>query len=299
MSRPVLIALIGFAAAAAALGLAMSLDSEGDPRSSSAPALTPVPIALPEPVLVPAFDVIRIGERGDAVLAGRATPRADVALLDGERELGRVAADERGEWVFVPTEPLPPGARALAVEAHNPDGTTTRSAKPVILVVPVSTDEPALAVARLPDGGARLMAGPGGDAGPLSVDLVDRDEDGVFLGGRTQAGALVQLYVDNAFLGRAKADAQGGWRLAAKSAQGRTLRADLVDDKGKVLARLEVPLTDAVAAPDSVAVQPGQSQWTIARRLDGERAGSTTVYRPDRGNFRDPEKVYPGQVFGK
>ena len=65
-------------------------------------------------MIPPRFDVVRVGARGSAVVAGRATPGAEVILLaDNGRELGRARADRRGEFVILPAEPLPT-ARAEA-----------------------------------------------------------------------------------------------------------------------------------------------------------------------------------------
>ncbi|MBC7906312.1 MAG: hypothetical protein H7Y60_06130 [Rhodospirillaceae bacterium] len=240
---------------------------------------------------------------GDRIgtLAGRALPMAEVALLDGEHELGRVQADERGEWVFVPTLPMAPGARALIAQAHNPDGGTVRSASPVIVVVPENAGGAALAMVPLPEGGARLMMAPGGDAESVTLDLVDRDNAGrLFMGGRAQPGALIHIYMDNKFLGRVQTDAEGGWRLAVKAVQGHTLRADMVEDKGKVLARLEVPLEPEppmAQGGETVVVEQGASLWKIARRLYGSGPQSTVIYQPSKDRMRDPDRIYPGQVF--
>lgn len=250
----------------------------------------------------PSFDVVRVGEKGDTVVAGRAMPKAEVVLSDGERELGRAVADERGEWVLVPTLPLTAGARALSLEAHNPGGEVVRSAAPIILVVPESAAQPALALAPRADGGARLMLGPGGEAGPLTVDLVDGDSAGtLFVGGRAPAGANLHLYLNNKFLGRAQADGEGAWRLALKGiAATGVLRADQVDGKGKVLARIEVPLappaTDVAATDGTVVVEPGASLWTIARRIYGDGMAYTIIYGANRDRILDPDRIYPGQV---
>ncbi|MBC7953567.1 MAG: hypothetical protein H7Z12_17335 [Rhodospirillaceae bacterium] len=300
MSRPAFIAIIGFATAAAALGLAMSLGSEDSVRGMVPPLPPLAVIGQQSGPPLPAFDVVRIGEHGDAVLAGRALPKAEVALLDGDHELGRVQADERGEWVFVPTLPMPPGARALMAESHNADGGVTRSANPVIVVVPEKAGEAALAVVPLPEGGARLMTAPGGEVEPVTVDLVDRDSAGrLFMGGRTQPGALLHIYMDNKFLGRVQADNEGGWKLAVNAVQGHSLRADMVDGKGKVLARVEVPLEPEppVAQGNGVVVEPGASLWKMARRRDGGGPESTVIYQPSKDRMRDPEQIYPGQVF--
>ncbi len=285
----------------------MSLDSASDPvaEAPAPPVVEQMRADVPPPG--PTFDVVRVGEKGDAVMAGRAEPRAQVILRDGERELGRVQADERGEWVLVPTLPLAPGARTLSIEAHNPDGTVSRSAEPVILVVPESAAQPPLALMPQPGGGARLMLGPAGDGGLISVDLVEADPSGtLFVGGRAPAGGTVHVYLDNRFLGRAQADAEGGWRLSVKGvAPHGQLRADLVEGRGQVRARIEVPLalpaselaSSDAGAVDVVVVRPGASLWTIARRVYGSGIAYTVIYAANRDRIRDPNLIYPGQVM--
>lgn len=293
--------MIGFAAAVAAILLAVSLDRDGSkPADTASP---PMAAAVPTENREPSFDVVRIGEKGDAVIAGRAMPKAEVVILDGSRELGRTIADARGEWVFVPNGPLPPGARQLALEATNPDGSVVRSGAPVILVVPEHGTHPALAIKPLPGGGAKLLLGPGGEAGQLSIDLLDRDDKGrLFIGGRAPAKGLVHLYADNRFLGRAQGDDDGGWKLMLKTPEGvvRVLRADLVDDKGRVLARVETPYEGnalTIAEGTTVVVSPGNSLWRIARRIYGQGTAFTVIYQANKDRIRDPNLIYPGQVF--
>lgn len=293
--------MLGFAVAAAALGLTWSLRTEGDVSAEVVPAVAALRESVAAPA-TPSFDVIRIGEKGDMVVAGRAQPQAEVTLRDGERELGRGQADERGEWVLVPTLALSAGAHALSLEARGAEGAPTRSPAPVIVVVPENGLQPALAVAPQVDGGARLVLGPGGEAGPVSVDLIDRDASGaLFIGGRAPAGNAVQLYLENVFLGRAVADGDGGWRLAVRQAAAAgTVRADLVDERAKVRARVEVPLAPpaqmAAGGGEAVNVEPGAGQWTIIRPGNGGPAGYTVIYGAGKERVRDAGRVYPGQV---
>ncbi|HSV28810.1 MAG TPA: LysM peptidoglycan-binding domain-containing protein [Candidatus Omnitrophota bacterium] len=303
MSRSIFIALIGFAVAA--IAVALFLSQEPAERAAPLAIQAPPPAATAADSRNPSFDVVRIGEGGDAVIAGRALPKAEVVILDGGAEIGRVIADDRGEWVFVPDLPMASGARQLTLEARNPDGSVTRSGAPVILVVPERAGgQPAIALKAGQDG-AKLLQGPAAadGAGPLSIDIVDHDDaGGLFVGGRAQAGARVQLYLDNRLLGRAIADDDGGWKVSGKApAKGANhmLRADQVDDKGKVAFRVEIPYDAGmeVAAPGTVVVRPGNSLWRIARRLYGDGPAFTVIYKANKDRIRDPDKIYPGQVF--
>lgn len=301
MSRAVLIAILGLAAAAAAVVLAALLDSDGeaDKAGPSETTTAPAPVVPAVAQPLPAFDIIRIGEDGNAVLAGRADAKSEVTVLDGGHELGRTHADERGEWVLVPTQAMAPGARALTIQARDSETAPVRSSDPVILVVPRGPDHPALAMAPQAEGGPRLILGPGGEPASLSIDLVDLNQDDrMFMGGRAPAGATLYLYLDTVFVGSVPADAQGGWRLAAKTAGGHLLRVDQVDAKGKVLARIEAPLQAPPALTlEGVVVEPGASLWTIARRLNGSGQGYTVIYQANTDRIRDPNRIYPGQVF--
>jgi len=84
----------------------------------------------------PSFDVIRIDRTGDAVIAGRAAPGAEVTLLDGDDVLGTVTADGRGEWVFLPSNPLEPGSHELRLRAQSEGMDPIFGGDAVVLVVP-------------------------------------------------------------------------------------------------------------------------------------------------------------------
>ena len=159
MNRPLIIGLIGLVlviaggisawlqltgepppATPVALSAPPSDPAAGRPTQQAAPpsagATLSQPPAAPAARLAPSFDVVRINPAGDAVIAGRAMPNATVTIYDGDRELGKVKADARGEWVFVPSSPLPSGARELSLSAEVEGQAATRSDQVVVLAVP-------------------------------------------------------------------------------------------------------------------------------------------------------------------
>ncbi|MCM0022177.1 MAG: LysM peptidoglycan-binding domain-containing protein, partial [Tagaea sp.] len=325
MSRATLIAVLGalFVGAALFLGFRSFAPDAPSPRVAAPQPVAPPPIVAPAPVpplaqpavaapTRPSFDVVRVSPTGEAVIAGRAAPDATVIIQLGDKELGRVVADGRGEWVFVTVEPLAPGAHELRLRGEIPGGEATTSERNVAIVVPErgrGTGGGPL-VALLPaegTGAATVLQAPGpGVGGPrLSIDAIDYgDAGGVGIAGRGEPGANVRLYADNRSIGDAQVGPDGRWQVEVPQlGEGNyTLRIDELGTQGRVTARAETPFQRArVPAPGPgeqlVVVQPGNSLWRISRRIYGEGLRYTTIYAANREQIRDPDLIFPGQIF--
>lgn len=296
------------------------------PEESVTPEATePVPDATTEEAVVdtmrPAFDIVRVTPEGGLVAAGRAAADSAVTLRVDSTPFETVDADPRGEWVMLPEERLAPGTHELGLLARLPDGSTVESSDVVVVVVPTpeqiaagGTEGQALAVI-LPNGegastellqGLEPAPGEGIASGDLSIDSVDYDEHGnVVIGGRAPVGSELRLYLDNELIGTAEADTSGRWSIQPETPIDpglHAVRVDNVTDDGMVIARVETPFQrdelGANASQDqAVVVQPGNSLWRIARRIYGEGLRYTVIYEANREQIRDPDLIYPGQVF--
>ncbi|MBL8832713.1 MAG: LysM peptidoglycan-binding domain-containing protein [Rhodospirillales bacterium] len=286
--------------------------SAPQPPSALAPPPASPSTATVQPVR-PSFDVVRVSPSGDAVIAGRAAPNATVTILDGDREIGQVTADGRGEWVFVTVEPLAPGPHDLRLRAPGPDGSVLTSDQSVAMVVPprgtlAPGGGPLAALLPTEPGRAPNVIQVPGTPVPgqrVAIDALDYGEKGeVVVAGRADPGATVRLYVDNKPVANAVAGPDGRWemRVGELAPGGYTLRADAVGPDGRVVARAETRFQrDTMTAPlpgqQIVVVQPGNSLWRIARRVYGEGLRFTTIYEANRTQIGDPDLIYPGQVF--
>jgi len=293
------------------------------PSKANEPA-EPSPAPQPQPAVPPSFDIVKVAPSGTAVIAGRAEPGSQVTVRDGDKIIGQVTADSRGEWVLIPQQPLGPGDRLLSLEASTPQGgATVKSEETVALSVtpaaPGTTAETALAVILPRDGSgaARVLQRPvntapnpaeaatGDKPAALSVDAMEYDEQGrIALSGHAAPGAKVQIYLGNEPLATATADAAGRW--SATSARSATaghgeLRLDQLAADGHVVQRVAMPLAQAAAVQlargQSYVVQPGNSLWQIARRTYGNGVRYLIIYAANVGQIRDPGRIYPGQIF--
>lgn len=289
------------------------------------PAPAPAEPGPPKTVL-PAFDVVRVAPAGDIVVAGRAAPGSVVSVYDDGRPIGQIKADGRGQWVLLPDEPLPPGSRELSISSRLGDAEPAWSEKVVVVVVPEAgldvagqptTESSGALVIEVPrtgfDTSEVLQQPPAGEASPvepgmeftLSVTVVDYDERGnLGLSGRADDNSNVIIYLDNVLLAATPVGPDGSWRIIVKRpvAPGLyTLRVDEVAGD-KVIARLEFPFQRAdpkeiESGTLLVVVQPGNSLWRLARRTLGEGTRYTVIYQANRDRIRNPDLIYPGQVF--
>jgi nucleoid-associated protein YgaU len=294
------------------------------PPAPVAGAAQPKPAASPSPQAAPApsFDIVRVNPEGQAVIAGRAAPGAEVTLHANGDAIGRAEANQYGEFVLIPPSPLPPGAQELTLTARSPKGAENAASAPVAVLVPSaappaavaaaaapSQPAPALAVLMPPGAVPRVLQEPEGpQPGKLGLGVVDYDEHGnLRFAGTAEPGTTVRVYVDEALLGEALASADGRWALTPEAnaiAAGRhRVRLDQLAANGRVVARVELrfereALAQADLSPGRVVVQPGQSLWRIARRAYGAGIRYTVIYQANRRQIRDPNLIYPGQVFG-
>ncbi len=287
---------------------------------TSATAAAPAPEqAGADPVITPSFDVVRISPEGNAVIAGRAEPGAEVEVTVGDAVIATVTADDRGEWVAVPETPIEPGSRQLALTQRTVEGETVASESVVILLVPErpvvgeSANQGALALVMPRDdvGGATLLQTPTAGVGlkgseDFSLDTIEYDKNGAFaLSGRAEPYSQITAYIDNRFIGNATADKNEIWRITpdALITPGlHKLRVDQIDATGNVIARLETPFSRAEFLLPSdvnalVVVQPGNSLWRIARRRYGLGPQYVHIFEANRDQIMDPDLIYPGQIF--
>jgi nucleoid-associated protein YgaU len=325
--------LIGSSAAALLLAAGVAFVLRGDFTSRTEPA-TPRPstVAQSEPPpatakpaepdrppppapLPPSFDVVKVGPDGTAVIAGRAEPGAKVVVRDGDKTIGEVTADRRGEWVLVPEQPMAPGNRLLsAEETTSPSGTTVKSEETVALSIsprasPATAGETALAVVLPRDAAhaARVLQLPNGapaEPNALAMDTAAFGKDGgVILSGRAAPGATVRIYAGEELLATVTADKSGSWMAASPGPLppgDLELRLDQLTAEGRVAQRVALPMPRSTAEPVSgqdYVVQQGNSLWRIARHAYGAGARYVIIYSANPDQIRDPARIYPGQVF--
>ncbi len=164
------------------------------------------------------------------------------------------------------------------------------------------------------DGVRVVQSGDSLDQDAIALDAISYDEDGqVMLSGRSNPMAYLRIYLDNAPVLLVRPNDEGNWKTLLSNVDPGiyTLRIDQVNAAGKVVSRLETPFkkespqkllthiqdTKTEARINVVTVQPGYTLWAIARKRYGRGILYVRVFEANRDKIRDPDLIYPGQVF--
>ena len=223
---------------------------------NEAAAVTPAPKVTAESG--PAFDVARINENGEAVIAGSATPGATVELLRDGQPHDSTVADASGQFVMTPP-PLPPGEHELTLRAKAPDGTIEQSNRSVSVAI----NNPAPSSGPAP--GTNVATATKPEQLPSSVRQAHATEPA------SRAAPVRRHHPVASVVVRAETDTNTNPLRAATFA--------------------------GTGSPTTKVVSPGDSLWLISRLAYGDGMRYAEIFKANRDRIRNPDRIYPGQTF--
>ncbi|MBQ0709552.1 Ig-like domain-containing protein [Ochrobactrum sp. AP1BH01-1] len=165
---------------------------------------------------------------------------------------------------------------------------------------------------------------------PIAIEAVEIEGQSVFVAGKADGGNRVIVHANDTLLGASLISPDGRFLVQSKQPLGvgdYIIRADLLDNANRVLATARVPFRreagenisavasdteGQTAAPSevhgegaaplqkvegSVIIRRGDNLWTISKRTYGKGTRYTTIYLANRDQIRNPDLIWPGQVF--
>lgn len=270
------------------------------------------------PAEEPVTDVAAADAVQDAVpdaSAAAAEPAAEVATAEPAPTAAEpvepvepAAEPVTAEPAPAPAPPPAPAPEVAALAPDLPDPEPVPAAPPPVLMIDdesVRVVQPALVPGAVPE-----------PVETVALDTITYDSDGeVMVSGRASGGGFVRVYVDNVAVAAARIGDDGFWdtTLADVPPGVYTIRIDQMDDAGAVVSRMESPFQREARADVAAAmadttgadfggvavktVQPGHTLWAIARERYGEGIMYVEVFAANRDRIRNPDLIYPGQVF--
>ncbi|WP_255552291.1 LysM peptidoglycan-binding domain-containing protein [Maritimibacter dapengensis] len=300
-------------------------DTSQEPTTSAAPAQEPEAVPAPPRVLeadregirvvdAPSstggpeltLDAIAYDENGEAVVSGRAVPGAPVRVyLDNER-VGDTQADDAGQWRLTLPETVSAGVYTMRVDQLNAEGGVVAR-----LDTPFKREDREVLAALL---GIEAPTAPEVAAETAEAVRTPAASDAPDTTGatpETQAPTAAENTTDT----QPPATPSPAPEIAAPEAEAVAQAPDASGDAPDQPQVTQANAPDATppptelaqaVAPDTpeeepliaaITVQPGSTLWAIARARYGEGLLYVEVFEANKDQIRDPDLIYPGQVF--
>ena len=243
--------------------------STAQPDKPAAPAAQPAETAAEPKVAVDAVEI----EGREVFVAGAADPGRRVRAYANDILLGEALASPGGRFLIEAERDLPVGDYIIRADALEPNGdkVLARAAVPF-------EREPGEAVAAVAL--EAPLQKPAGEPAPASepkaaVPAVPSTTE-VQPAAPTETQAAAQPPV-----GQGEGDANTAPAPDRKIAAG---------DPSTVAPKLQ-------SVDGSVIIRRGDTLWRISRRVYGHGVRYSTIYLANQDQIRDPDRIWPGQVF--
>ena len=247
----------------------------------------------------PAFDIVRIQEDGNIVVAGRWAPNQTISIAVN----GKIVASERtnndGEFVYAPKKPLAAGNYTISLIGS---GKSIKSSDKVFLYVSEHGVQNSISLLMTKNGSTLLQAPTVLRDGDLSVSKIDYLDNGrIVVTGDAMPRLRVSLWLNNQYMGFARVSDHRHFGLGAdignlKSGTEYQLSVRLHDGDGTTVSTINHTFTMPEMTGDEdtfYTVRRGDCLWIIARNF--MRRGVLFSIIADRNNIENPDLIFPKQ----
>ena len=163
------------------------------------------------------FDIIRISQDGDAVMAGKSEPNLEIFLFENNKKISSFFSDANGEWVWISDTPLTEGLKVFNVKCFEGGIEFESSQEIYVLGDNMSLKKPIV---------LKLDSRNFDDIDIYNIDYIDNGlaldilnyypKKKLSISGRAPVGTVVQVFNNDVLLGNVSTDFYGNWKFSSK-----------------------------------------------------------------------------------
>lgn len=264
----------------------------------------PVPEPIVKPVArqinSPSFDLVRIENSGNIIIAGRNVRESNISILINKKIVATKHTNKSGEFVYAPSDALAPGNYVISLIDTDKN---IKSEDSVFVYVSERGYKNSVSLL-MTKNGSKVMQAPELMDGDLVVSKIDYLDTGrMVVSGRALPRLRVSLSLDDKYLGFARVSDYKNFGLGAdigklESGKEYKLNVRLHDSEGTTVANIEHKFVMPEMTGDDntfYTVRRGDCLWIIARNF--LRRGVLFTMIAERNNIDNPDLIFPNQLL--
>lgn len=282
------------------------------PVAEAAPAVAvqsaPVAVA-PVTVVPPTIDAIEM-DSGKTFFAGSAADGATIRLYVDDQYIADTIA-RAGRWLVEAGDVLTKPSQRIRVDLLNPDSAEVAARAEVNFEVDIkATPTEPVAVANAEAPAASVTVAPQGtqttptvatDAAPVvptpALEVASAATPVAAPAAATAEGATPAAMATETAVAPVEVAVAAPVAVATEPATETVVATASQADVPTIVATQVGDVDAQRFAFGKAIIRHGDNLWTIARRVYGAGIKYTTIYEANTDQIRDPDRIYPGQVF--
>ena len=263
------------------------------------PVPEPVVRTVQKDVKTPSFDIVRIGDNGTVVIAGRWKRDSGVSVFMNKKLVATVATDNNGEFVYAPTRAFAAGNYTISlVDTKN----NIKSADKAFIYISEAGAENSVSLLMTQGGSTVLQAPAMLRDGDLTISKIDYMDNGrLVITGDGLPRLRVSITLNDDVLGTARISDYKHFGLGADvgdltPGDEYVLSVRMHDGDGNIISSIshKFIMPEMTGDDDTFyTVRRGDCLWIIARNF--MRRGVLFSVIAARNNIENPDLIYPKQ----
>lgn len=247
----------------------------------------------------PSFDIVRIEQEGNIIVAGRWLADESVSIVINGDIVATERTDKNGEFVYSPNRKFDAGNYTISLIGVNGN---VKSEENVFVYISEHGYKNSVSLLMTKDGSTLLQAPTMLTDGDLVVSKIDYLDTGrIVVTGDSLPRLRVSLALNDKYLGFARVSDHKHFGLGAdvgtlESGKEYKLTVRLHDGDGRTIAEInhEFTMTEMTGDDDTYyTVRKGDCLWIIARNF--LRRGILFSIIAERNNIGNPDLIFPKQ----
>lgn len=260
----------------------------------------PVVKTVKQPVTVPTFDLVRIEQSGNIVVAGRTPKESNVSIVINKKVVATEHTNQDGEFVYAPTNAFQPGNYVISLIDTDKN---VKSKDSVFVYISEQGYKNSVSLLMTANG-SKVMQAPELEDGDLVVSKIDYLDTGrLVVTGKALPRLRVSLTLNDEYLGFARVSDYKNFGLGAdvgnlKPGENYKINVRLHDSEGTTIANIEHEFVMPNMTDDTntfYTVRRGDCLWIIARNF--LRKGVLFTMIAERNNIKNPDLIFPEQLL--
>ena len=224
------------------------------------------------------FDIIRISQNGDTIMAGKSEPNLEIFLFENNKKVSSFFSDANGEWVWISDNPLTEGLKIFNIKCLNEAGKEFESSQEIYVLGDKKSPVKPIVL--------KLDSRNLDDINIYNTEYIDNSltldilnyypKKKLTISGRAPVGTDVNVFANDILLGSVSSDFYGNWNFSSREIVN-IERSDLKLSAtiAGIKLQIDLPLSlsqleQNILKTSSINIIKENNSWKVTRKISDD-----------------------------